>query len=159
MRWAVILYLGAVVALFTQLASADTVYSWTDEIGVKRYSNSHPPQNARQVESMQELPFEASGSDERRRAYDRMVEESAKEAERQFEEHAREEARRAAARKQKTHRQEAERVAEEQARLLEQIEEIRNRGYSASFTKGMQDNLIREVQEKLDQLKSGAVKP
>lgn len=159
MRWTVIVGMAAALALAAHAAAADTIYTWTDENGVKRYSNSQPPEDAGQVETIEGVRYDDAGSDANRQAYDRMVKEAAQEADRQFKQQEQEKAQRAEAQKQKEAKAEALRIAEERDRLLKQIEEIKNRGYSPTFTKGMQDNLIREVQEKIDKLESGAGKP
>ena len=156
MRWTVIVGMAAALTLAAHAVTADTIYTWTDENGVKRYSNSQPPEDAGQVNTIEGVQYDDAGGDANRQAYDRMVKEAAQEADRQFKQQEQEKAQRAEAQKQKEAKAEALRIAEERNRLLKQIEEIKNRGYSPTFTKGMQDNLIREVQEKIDKLESGA---
>jgi len=159
MRWTAIVGMAAALTLAAHAATADTIYTWTDENGVKRYSNSQPPDDAGQVQTIEGVRYDDAGGDANRQAYDRMVKEAAQEADRQFNQQEQEKARRIETKKQQEATAEALRVAQERDRLMKQIEEIKNRGYSATFTKGMQDNLIREVQEKIDKLESDAGKP
>ncbi len=153
MRRIVTFGLSAAVMLFALSAFADTIYIWTDENGVKHYSNSQPPEDVERIETIEGVQYDDASGNQHRDAYDRMVRKAAQEADRHFEDNARKEAERIEAEKQKEQDAHNQQVAAERAKLLQQIEEIKSRGYSATFTKGMQDNLIRQLQEKLDQLK------
>jgi hypothetical protein len=67
----------AVWLLFAASASADTIYTWTDDQGFRHFSNLPPPKQVRQFSTIETrittLPCE--GPKERRRSYDQMIEE------------------------------------------------------------------------------------
>ena len=145
--------LSAALMLFVPPAYADTIYIWTDENGVKHYSNSQPPEDVDQVNTIEGIQYDDTSDKQYREAYDRMVNDAAREADRHFEENAQKEAQRIEAERQKEQDAYNQRIAAERARLLKEIEELKSRGYGPTFTKGMQDNQIRRIQEQLDQLK------
>ena len=92
-------------------------------------------------------------ADEARQAYDKMVEESVKEADEYLQE---EENKKKAAEAETQSPQEVamdERVQAEQKRIGAEMDAIRNRGLGSGFTQGMKDNLLEQQQDKLDQLK------
>jgi DNA topoisomerase VI subunit B len=149
-----------ILAVFSLMAfnnvSAGAIYTWTDADGVKRYSNSQPPEDAENVQTIEEVPYDGSGADQHRQEFDRMVKDASREADRHFKQQAQEKARQAEAKQRQQQAEKAQQIAAEKARLLKEIEAIQQRAFSPTFTKGMQDNLIREVQEKIDRLESGA---
>ena len=152
----IIFSLALCCLLVGNTASADSIYTWTDADGVKRYSNSQPPEDAQNVQAIEEVQYDQVGAEKSRQEYDRMVKDANREADRHFEQQARKKARQAEARQQKEQEQKAQEIDQERAKLQKQIEDIQKRGYSPTFTKGMQDNLIKEVQEKIDQLEGGS---
>ncbi len=156
MRRIIITLLTALFVLSGGTAMADTIYTWTDADGVKRYSNHQPPEGVDNVETIEEVQYDATGADSSRREFEQMVKEASQEADRHFEQQAREKAMQAQAQRRREQKAQDEKVAEERALLMKEIEAIKQRGYSATFTKGMQDNLIRQVQEQIDQLDQGA---
>lgn len=156
MRRIIFISLTAWLVLLGNTVLADTIYTWTDADGVKRYSNSQPPENAENVQKIQEVQYDDGGADRNRQEYDRMVKDASREADRQLEEQARKKARQAAAKQRQEEAQKAQHIDEERAKLMKEIAAIQNRGYSTTFTKGMKDNLIKEVQEKIDQLEGGS---
>lgn len=92
--------------------------------------------------------------DEARQAYDKMVEESVKEADEYLQE---KENKKKGAEAEAQSPQEAamdERVQAEQERIGAEMDAIRNRGLGSGFTQGMKDNLLEQQQDKLDQLTS-----
>ena len=91
-------------------------------------------------------------ANEARQAYDKMVEESVKEADEYQQE---EESKKKAAEAETQTQQEVamdERVKEERKRIGAEMDAIRNRGIGSGFTQGMKDNLLEQQQDKLDQL-------
>ena len=93
-------------------------------------------------------------ADEARQAYDKMVEESVKEADEYLQEKAN---KKKAAEAEAQSPQEVamdERVQAEQKRIGAEMDAIRNRGLGSGFTQGMKDNLLEQQQDKLDQLTS-----
>jgi hypothetical protein len=155
MRLALFL-IAAIGLLAAGTAGAGTIYTWTDADGVKRYSNAQPPEGAENVQAIDEVEYQQSAGDQNRREFDRMVEEASREADQHFEQQKRQKALRE---EERTRRQEdarEEQIAAERARLLKEMETIQKRSLSPTFTKGMQDNLIQQVQEKIDRLEGGA---
>ena len=93
-------------------------------------------------------------ANEARQAYDKMVEESVKEADEYQQE---EESKKKAAEAETRTQQEVamdERVKAERKRIGAEMDAIRNRGIGSGFTQGMKDNLLEQQQDKLDQLTS-----
>lgn len=90
--------------------------------------------------------------DEARQAFDKMVEESVKEADEYLQEE--ENKKKAAEAETQTQHEVAmdERVKAERKRIGAEMDVIRNRGIGSGFTRGMKDNLLEQQQDKLDQL-------
>ncbi len=152
----IVFSLAAVLVLFASTVSAGTIFTWTDADGVRRYANSQPPEEAENVQTIEEVQYDAVGTDRSRQAYDRMVKEASRDADRHFEQQARKKTRQAEARQRQQQEENARQIDAQRAEQLKEIDAIQQRGYSPTFTKGMQENLIREVQEKIAQLKRGA---
>lgn len=152
MRWISPIALVACLLLVGNTVPAGTIYTWTDADGVKHYSNEQPPEDVDKVQTIEEVQYDQAGADQKRQEYDRMVEEASEEADRHFDQQAQEKARQEEERQQQQLEEKEHRIAEQRARLEKEIEAIRNRGLGPNFTKGMQDNLIRQLQEKIDQL-------
>jgi hypothetical protein len=156
MRWIIVTALSAWFVLLGSTTMADTIYTWTDADGVKRYSNAQPPQGVGNVQTIEEVQYDDTGADRNRRNYEAMVKEASKAADRHFEQQDRKKAMQADAKRRREQEAQNQKIAEERARLMKEIEAIKQRGYSPTFTKGMQDNLIKEVQAKIDQLDQGS---
>ena len=92
--------------------------------------------------------------DEARQAYDKMVEESVKEADEYMQD--KENAKKATEAKAQSKQDSAlsEKIEAERTRIEAQMDEIRNRGMGGGFTQGMKDNLLKPLQDKLDLLTS-----
>ena len=93
-------------------------------------------------------------ANEARQAYDKMVEESVKEADEYQQE---EESKKKAAEAETQTQQEVamdERVKVERKRIGAEMDAIRNRGIGSGFTQGMKDNQLEQLQLKLDKLTS-----
>ena len=151
-----ILMITAGVMIVGGPAVAGTIYTWTDANGVQHYSNTQPPEDAANVQTIDEVDYDAVGADRRRMEFDRMVEQASEEAERHFDQQARQKALQAEQRKQLQKQARAQRVSEEKARLANEIEAIQNRALGPTFTQGMRDNLVRQLQEQIDRLEEGS---
>ena len=95
-----------------------------------------------------------SAVDEARQAYDKMVEESVKEADEYLQE---KESQKKAADTQAQSMQDSalsEKIEAERTRIEAQMDEIRNRGMGGGFTQGMKDKQLKPLQDKLDLLTS-----
>jgi rhamnose utilization protein RhaD (predicted bifunctional aldolase and dehydrogenase) len=91
-------------------------------------------------------------ADEARQAYDKMVEEATQEADEYLEEKQKQ---MDDAKRQSRVKKDAElqaRIQAEQERILKQQQAVRNRGLGPDFTQGMKDNLLQELQQRLDRL-------
>lgn len=92
--------------------------------------------------------------DEQRQAYDKMVEAATQEADEYVQEKQNEmKATEAEAQSQQDAALD-ERVQAEQARIEAEMATVEGRGMSATFTQGMKDNLLQQLQDKLDRLTS-----
>lgn len=90
--------------------------------------------------------------DKARQAYDQMVEEAKRESEAYLKEkeQADKEMREAAQAQQDAALE--ERVQAEKVRIETQMDEIRGRGLSTTYTQGMKDNQLQQLQDRLDRL-------
>ena len=92
--------------------------------------------------------------DEARQAYNKMVEESVKEAD---EYHQEKENQKKATDAQAQSQQDSalsERVQAESQRIHAEMDAVSNRGLGPTFSQGMKDNLLKQLQDKLDRLNS-----
>lgn len=152
MRRIIVFSLTALLLLAGNTVAADTIYTWRDADGVKRYSNSQPPEDAADVQTIREIQYDQSGNNQRRQKYDRMVESASESADRHFEEQADKKAREANARREQQRAQQTRQIEEERARLQKQIEDLMGRALGPTFTTGMKENQIKQIQEKINQL-------
>ena len=154
MRWIGIL--GSIVLTvglgYTVCTAA--IYTWTDAHGIKRYSNAQPPDDAENVRRIDEIPYDPQNAERIRQEFEQMVEEAGREADRHFEEQAEEKAREEQLEQEEKQAQQDQRIARERAGLEQQIAEIERRGLGPHFTAGMKENLIRQIQEKIERLES-----
>lgn len=156
MRIRTLVTIPACLLIIGNTAPAGTIYTWTDADGVKRYSNAQPPEDADNVQTIEEVEYDDVGADRNRQEFDRMVEGASEEADRHFDQQARKKKQQATKRQQQKKETLERQAAEERARLMKEIEAIQNRGLGPNFTKGMRDNLIRDLQEKIDELDEGS---
>ena len=136
-------------------AVPDTIYKWTDEQGVLRFSSSPPPENVQKYEKIESKtpPSETVDPEYRRRSdYDTMVERSSRDA-RQMEQQRKAEAAAQEAdalrKKQARHK---EKVASERKRLEQQIKAIENRAISPTYSQGMKKAQIDKLKEQIKRL-------
>lgn len=152
MRRMIVFSLTTLFFLSGSTAIADTIFTWTDSDGVKRYSNSQPPEGVENVQAIQEIPYEQSGDAQRRQKYNRMVEDASKSADRHFEQQARKKAQDTEARRQQHMQAQTRKIDEERANLQKEIDRIQGRGLGPTFSSGQKENLIRQVQERMNHL-------
>lgn len=138
------------VLMIGTYASGGTIYIWTDENGVKRFSDQPPPEG---IEDYQTAEGSVAKPDEGEREGLRQM---LNEVEAQKRESERKEEAQAAARAEEQKREaEAQRRAETQAereQLQKQISDLRKRALSPTFTQGMRDHQINEIQKQIDAL-------
>ena len=138
-----------VLCMLTTPVIADTIYIWTDERGVKRFSDQ-PPEG---VENFESVDGTASKPGEQTRpGLERLVEEVRRENEEADRRRQKQEILRKADEKRKAEEQKNARIEAERARLQKQIDELNNRALSPTYTQGMRDNQIRMIQEKINAL-------
>ncbi len=136
--------------LIVSPVAAETIYIWTDENGVKRFSNQLP-EGVEDYETEQGAASDGEGGE--RPEFDRMIEEVKQENRQSDIEREEEAARRKAEAERKAKEEKEARIAAERARLQEQIDALNNRALSPTFTQGMRDHRIRQIQERIDALK------
>jgi hypothetical protein len=138
--------------MLVNVALAGTIYTWTDADGVRRYSNAEPPEGVENVKTIDEVQTDQDNSDRIRQEYDRMVEEASQNADRQFEEQAQKKAREAETERNRKQEQHAQQLEQEREKLQQEIESLKNRGLSTTFSAGQKEHLIKQLQDKIDQL-------
>ena len=161
MRTAFKLILSA--ALFLSLSSGwmhdisragDTIYTWTDSEGVKHYSTTAPADE--KVKPEVYVKGDGNGPAEpdngRRRSFDSMVDNARNESRRLEQERLRDEALRRKQEKEAAENRRREAVEARRRELQRQIDALKARGLSPTFSKGMRDSQIKAIQEKMDQL-------
>lgn len=131
---------------------AGTIYTWTDADGVKRYSNAQPPEGTGNVRTIDEVQSSQDNSSQIRQEYDRMVDEASQKADRHFKEQAERKAKARDAEKEQKKDQYDQQLLHQRQKLLQEIDALRNRGLSATFSAGQREYLIEQLQEKIDQI-------
>lgn len=148
----VIMVLSLAAALLCVPAlQADTIYRWTDEQGVQRFSNHPPPEGIEKFEKIesQPEPSKAEGNVEKRRpGYDRMLQE----ASHQMQQQEKQRQAKAAEEKRKAEALRQEEIQNERRRLEQQIETIEKRALGPHFSKGMKKAQIDEIKKQIEAL-------
>lgn len=155
MKYLPILVLSVLVLLFITDLNADNIYSWTDENGVRQYSNTAPGEDAKDVEIIKEIPHtqddgKKSGQDANE--LDRVLDEL--EAENRAAEIEREEKdKKIEAEKNKAAQDKLnKKIQTEKERLQNEIRRIKQLAAGGTFSLAMKKSKIKEYQEKLDLL-------
>ncbi len=132
------------------LAAAETIYTWTDAEGTKRFSNSPPPEGVKTFQKQTVRPSDdaTQSPGQRRSSFDRMVENATAESN-QLEQ--RRQAAKAAAQQREAEMEQKQQDDARRKHLEEQIEAIRKRGLSPTYSKGMRDAQIKKIQQQIDQ--------
>ncbi len=147
-------FLAASLLLAADPLPADTIYMWIDDQGIKHFSNLPPPKGVGQTFKIETrtstLPCE--GSKPRRRAYDQMVEEYQDQAA-QMENDSRRAIERQSAREQLNRKDQLdEKVRYERQRLEYQIQQLRRRAVSPTYSQGMRSGQIQALEEQRQML-------
>lgn len=95
-----------------------------------------------------------SAVDEARQAYDKMVEESVKEADEYLQEKERQKKAADAQAQSKQDSVLSEKIEAEVQRIQAEMDAVSNRGLGPTFSQGMKDNLLKQLQDKLDRMTS-----
>ena len=135
-------------------AAGDKIYQWVDENGVKHYSDV-PPETGREVTVREGAGRNRDDydADDRRKNFDRMVEQLNKEMEISEAQRKRE----LKAIREKEHLEaEKKRQAElekKRSKILKEIEMLEKRAMSPTFTEGMRKAQIDKLKKQLQELK------
>ena len=155
MKYLPILVISVLVLLFITDLNADNIYSWTDENGVRQYSNTSPGNDAEDVEIIKEIPHtqndeKKSGPDANE--LDRVMDEL--EAENRAAEIEREEKdKKIEAEKNKAAQDKLnQKIQIEKERLQNEIRRIEQLALGGTFSLAMKKSKIKEYQEKIDLL-------
>lgn len=130
---------------------ADTIYIWTDKDGVKRFSNEQP-EGVEDYETVQSVESENDADNNARPGLKKMVSDVEAQNRAADERKANENARK---QREKTAQESAEKEAAnsaERARLQKKIDELNNRALGPTFTQGMRESQIKEIQKQIDAL-------
>jgi hypothetical protein len=149
--------LSILVILSFSAINAQTIYTWTDSDGTQRFSDVAPPEgteNVKTITPQETTTPDASNHTTDRPAYDQMVDRAKYDAEQMRLQREQEDAERARKKEQTAKAQLQARINAERQKLLDEIDAISARGLSPTFSQGMKNNLINQVQEKITQLES-----
>jgi hypothetical protein len=146
-----ILMTAAAVLLLVSPSLADSIYVWTDEKGVKNFSDQ-PPEGVKDYQKIESDGSETPPNENQRPEYREMMEKvkqenQANDQRKAEEAAAQKERQESAAQAQKDAGKQAERE-----RLQKQIDELNQRAISPNFSQGMRENLIKDVQKQIDAL-------
>lgn len=145
--------------LLAATVSADTIYGWTDEHGVKRFSHDPPPEGVQNVEKFDSEASAAQNrdpADERRSSYDQMVEQASQESQELIRQREEEAAARAAEKKRLAEAQRKEKIQAERSRLEEQIQSINKRALGPNYTQGMKQAQIEKIKKQIQALENNS---
>ncbi len=143
--------IATLIALLLPIpAFGDTIYIWTDKNGVKRFSDQ-PPTDVEEFETVQ--GEKAGAENENREGLQEMFDQVAQENREADQLRAEKEAARKAEAERKAEAQKEAKIKAERDRLQQQIDELNKRALSPTFSQGMRDNLINELQKQIDALK------
>ncbi len=148
MKSACVWFMGLLFFLIAGMVQAGTVYYWTDENGVRHFSNTGPPQDAQDVGTKaetvtapdvaaepEEAPPTANEQNQAPPDPQQNQEGSSPTVRDQFE----------AARQERLARQ----AEDERRRLQNEIREVEQRGLSRTFTEGMRSARLAPLREQL----------
>lgn len=135
--------------------AAENIYNWTDQNGIRRFSDQPPPLNVKQYKTIRIPPDQSSGEQpgvDNRPGYDSMVENVKGEARKHEQERMQQEASRTAEEKQNAESDMKARVEAERQRLNEIIDSINKRPLSRTYDKSFKQARIDEVQKQIEKL-------
>jgi hypothetical protein len=133
----------------------DLIYIWTDEQGVKHFSNEAPPEGSQNVEKIETdtqnsaPPEDAAG---RRETYNQMVEKAKTEANHLDQERKEKEAAADEQKKQEAEKQRQEQIQAQRQKIQAKIDALNQRGLGPNYSKGMRDYQINELKKELEKL-------
>lgn len=143
-----------VLWVYPGLAS-ENIYNWTDENGIKRFSDQPPPLNVKHYNTIRIPPDRSSGQQpgvDNRPGYENMVEKVKSETLQREQESMKEEASKAAEEKRNAESGVKARIEAERQRLNEKIDAINKRPLSRTYDQSFKQARINEIQKQLDRL-------
>jgi hypothetical protein len=156
MKKAVIYVLIAVFWISPCFADETTIYTWTDNNGVKRFSD-HPPENVKHYETIVVPPEESEGaepSNENRHEYDQMIESIRQEKQQAERERIQAEADRTAGERRDADTRKKERIEAERRQLQDKIDALKKRPTGRTYSQSLKNARIEEIEKQLDKLKN-----
>lgn len=144
------------------LISADTIYSWKDKDGNLKFSNEPPPEGITVYQTTESPPTDSNNqnsNNKRRPSYDKMVEQSIKDANASSAKRKKEALARDAAKKKAMEAERKERMLAERKRIEQQIQAIKNRAVSPTYSNGMKQAQIEELEKKIQKLEKDSKPP
>ncbi len=133
---------------------ADTIFTWTDAQGIKHFSNLPPPKSVDRFGRIETrvttLPCE--GPEPQRRAYDEMIEQYRNEAAQSEAERGRIIENQSTQEQLNRRGQLNEKIRYERQRLKYQIEQLRRRAVSPTYSQGMRAGHIQALEDRLQRL-------
>jgi Skp family chaperone for outer membrane proteins len=140
------------VSLSMVTGAAGTIYTWTGADGVRRYSNSPPPEGVDNVKTIDELQGDPAEEGRAREEFNRMVDEANRQADEQIADQEKAKARAAAAEENRKQNSLAERVAAERKALQAEIDSIAARALGPTFSAGQKAAMIKALQDKINRM-------
>ncbi len=157
MKYFMILWLSGQFLLFVPILNAGSIYTWTDENGVKRYSNEAPPDDSKDLKVIKEIPHTQADDDRSRQNVEKLEQVlEAQEAEKKAAEIEKEQKnKKIDAGKKKTAKSTLnKKVLLEKERLQNEIRRIEQLAIGGPYSLAMKKSKIKEYQDKLALLES-----
>lgn len=148
---------AALVLLILFLASgtaySETMYKWVDAQGIQRFSNQPPPPDVKEYETIPGTDEPAPG-DEQRPEFRQMMHRVEQENRQNDAEARQRELERAQEAERKAEAERRSRRQAERQRLERRIEQIKKRALGPTFTQGMRQAQIDQIQKQIDALEA-----
>jgi len=136
--------------------AGESIYTWTDKNGVKRFSDRQPD-DVKHYDTIRISPdqseFGAPAGDSRPE-YDRMIENIRQEKQLTEQEHTQAGADRAAEEKRGEDARKKERIEAERKQLQEKIDDLKKRPTGRAYSQSLKNARIEEIEKQLDKLKN-----
>ena len=134
----------------------ESIYTWTDNNGVKRFSD-RPPEDIKHHDTIR-IPQEQSEygkpAGDRRPEYDQMIENIRQEKQLTEQERIQAGADRAAEEKRNEDVRKKERIEAERRQLQEKIDDLKKRPVGRTYSQSLKNARIEEIEKQLDRLKN-----
>ena len=156
-----IIWIGLFILVLPLTIGADTIYTWTDENGVTRFSNESPPENIKTFKVIESAPAPAPSSEsdpgnKRRSSYDQMIERVVGESKAAEEKRKQDAAQKEAEKKRELEAQKEANRSAQRKQLEAQIEAIKKRAVSPTFPNGMKQAQIDALKKKIEAVEKGS---